>query len=94
MSVEEEKANAARLFYKYHGQEPRDGDLVAVEIPDGNICLVVGEVVGILYQSLGGENFDHRFKESDRPLLVVTSDGTQAFMLKGAYRFTDRGFIG
>jgi hypothetical protein len=93
VSVDDEKAQAARLFYKFHGVEPRESDILAVEIVGEKICLVVGYAVGILYQSLGGELFDHRFKESARPLLVVTSDGTQTFMLKGAYRFTDRGFL-
>lgn len=87
---------AAKLFKSFHGRAPDDNEIVAVELPSHEIGLVIGEVDGIMYKTKEDDKpFLHRFgeKSGNRPLLVVTSDGTQAFILKGGYRFTSRGFI-
>jgi hypothetical protein len=57
---------------------------------------VLGELDSIIYRTeTSAKPFIHRFKKSDRPFLLVTFDGRQIYVLKGAYRFTaDRGFIG
>lgn len=84
---------AASLYKRFHGKEPTRVDIVDVEAPNPEVALVVGHVHGISYITPAGEKFFHKFGKS-RPLLAVSSDGKQAYILKGGYKFTDRGFIG
>ena len=86
---------AEQLFRAYFDFEPRKNDIVRVGMRSASDALVIGNLDGIIYRSLaGGKPFIHRFKASDRPLLTVSFDGRQIYVLKGAYRFTERGFIG
>jgi hypothetical protein len=39
------------------------------------------------------ENYVHRFGAKSRPLLAASSDGTQLYLLGGAYNFTERGIV-
>lgn len=84
---------ARKRFKDFHGFEPETGDIGHLGL-EGYV-LVVGELDGIMYKPIGETKSSlHRFKKSDRPLLVVSSDGRQIYVLKGAYRFTQRGFEG
>lgn len=87
-------AQAEKLFRSFFDREPQDNEVARVK-SDDDIAIVIGEQVGVLYQ-LAGEDKPmlHRFRKSDRPLLLVSSDGRQIYTLKGAYRFTKRGFVG
>lgn len=85
----------AKLFKKFHGRTARpekDEIGMLTRVTTGEV-LQVGELEGLIYKALGdGKTYIHRFKKSARPVLYVTSDGQQIYVLAGAYRFTDRGF--
>jgi len=90
----ENYADAAALFAKFHGREPKDGEIVAMSAIAAQPLAVVGELKGLIYKARGdGKDYIHRFKAKDRPVLAVTPDGSQAFILAGGYRFTSRGFV-
>lgn len=85
---------AARLFRDFHDREPKPDELLTVA-PEKDDTLVVGDLVGVIYKVKGQEKpFIHKFKANARPRLLVSSDGRQIYVLRGAYRFTERGFIG
>lgn len=87
-------ADAEDLFRSFHGRDAKPGEIVEIDSPGQVDALLVGQVHGISYIRAGTrEKFFHKFKASDRPFLFASSDGSQAYILKGGYKFTDRGFI-
>lgn len=85
---------AGKLFAGFFDREPRDGEIAEI-VRDTDTAIAIGKITAIMYNIEGEEKaFFHRFKKSDRPLLFVSSDGRQIYVLKGGYRFTQRGFIG
>jgi hypothetical protein len=90
-------ANATKLFRSFFGRNPSPEEIVDLCFPNKpEPGLVVGKIVGIMYRTkYDSKPFWHEFGEEsgNRPLLVVTSDGSQFYPLRGAYRFTARGFI-
>lgn len=60
-------------------------------------ALAIGELFDVGYVTVRDgkvERYRHTFPARSRPLLVVSFDGTQLFILGGGYRFTDRGIVG
>lgn len=85
---------AARRFKAFRGREPHRGEILYLHDP-GTIALVVGELVGVWYRVNERERGRlHKFNRSSRPLLCVSADGKQAFIVKGRWSFTPRGFVG
>jgi hypothetical protein len=67
----------------------------AGERAPATLGLAVGRFVAITYLSVGdGQTYTHEFNRKNRPIIYVNSDGRQAYILEGEYRFTRRGFIG
>ncbi len=67
-----------------------------VEIPRHDVGVLIGECDGILYTTVRDgkkESYIHKFKKKARPIFAVSHDGTQLYLLMGAYRFTDRGIV-
>lgn len=86
---------AINLFREFHGREPDTDDIACVDMGGPETVLVIGELDGIIYRTEdSAEPYIHRFKKSDRPLLLCSSDGLQLYILKGGYEFTERGIIG
>lgn len=86
---------AERLFRHFFDRDPTKDEIVTVATKSPEDALVIGELDGIIYRSETDDKpLIHRFKSSDRPLLLVSSDGRQIYILKGGYRFTERGFVG
>jgi hypothetical protein len=86
---------AQRLFRKFFGRDPEDDEIGDVATREPETCIVIGELDGIIYRiESSKEPMIHRFKKTSRPLLLVSSDGKQIYILKGGYRFTERGFVG
>jgi len=86
--------DAYRRFRGFHGRGARKGEIREV---DGFkvVALEVGELIRLDYQAKGESvHRFHIFKKTDRPVLFVSSDGSQAYILAGGYRFTDKGFEG
>lgn len=92
-----QEEDAKQLFFNFFGRDARPKDIVTVKQDEPECALVIGEVHAIQYKPRNnGDKLTsfHRFHKSNRPLLLVSSDGKQIYILKGGYRFTDRGFIG
>ena len=87
------EARARKLFIDFHGRWPTDKDIVKLKPTEGETALRVGKLSGVLYVTDDGEEFIHEFAKSDRPALFVSSDGQQAYIVAGRYRFTARGFV-
>jgi hypothetical protein len=92
----EQVEKADRLFRSFFGRAPNDREIINLTFPASpQTCLVIGEVDGLMYRTkYDSKPFFHRMgeKTGNRPLLVVTADGDQFYALKGAYKFTKRGF--
>jgi len=88
-------ARARALFKSFQKRDARANEIIAVGglvVPA--IALEVGTFQGIVYRSAGsGEEFLHDFG-TQKPKVYVRFDGGQMYIVGGAYRFTDRGFIG
>lgn len=86
---------ARRLYGDFSGHEAEP--LARVAWPKRpKVAFVVGYCDGILYSTVRDgepEKYIHRFKKSDRPLLVVDPDGTQLILLGGAFKLTERGIV-
>lgn len=88
--------NKARALYEnFTGH---DGDEIArvtkPVIPD--TMAVIGEVDGIMYSTVREgelEKYVHKFSKNSRPLMCISPDGKQIYMIGGSYDFTDRGII-
>lgn len=85
---------AWKLFREFHRRGPRKGEVRELVAFD-TVALEVGEIVRIQYASKT-ENVErfHVFNKKNRPVLFVSADGSQAFILAGGYRFTAKGFEG
>lgn len=84
-----------RLYEDFSGQKPET--IVKIKKPDyDDVIVVFGECEGVLYKTMRDgeiEHYIHRFRAKSRPLLAVSSDGKQLYLLDGSYKFTDRGIV-
>lgn len=88
------KEKAAALFLAFQEREPTEDEIVTVALDKPTAAMIVGELEGVIYRAAGdGKRYIHPFAKHARPVLAVSFDGKQAFMLAGAYRFTERGFV-
>lgn len=87
------KINAAiDLFKDFTGENPEYLD--RVNLPVDTVAMAIGHCDGIMYETVRDgqrESYIHKFKKGSRPVLAVSSDGSQLYLLGGAYNFTDRG---
>lgn len=86
---------AARLYSDFTGHD--DVSVQKIRVPARpKTMLAIGQVDGILYSTVRdhvAERYIHEFKGKARPLLLASPDGTQLFLLGGAYDFTERGIV-
>ena len=87
--------DALRLFRGFHGRVPKKGELRVLEC-EKMVALEVGRITRLDYESKSepGVARFHHFERSNRPVLFVSFDGSQAYILAGGYRFTSRGLVG
>lgn len=91
MSDEDDARRLFRSFYRY---DPKPKDIVTIKQEEPETALVIGRLHGIQYKPRDQKlTAFHKFSATNRPLLLVSSDGLQIYILKGGYKFTDRGFI-
>lgn len=85
---------AKKLYEDFTGHEADDIEII--DIKDYDTIVGVGYVDAISYQTTRDgkvEKYIHTFKKKARPLLAVSHDGKAAFMLGGAFTFTELGFV-
>ena len=83
---------ATRLFEKFTGEKANNNNVANVTLSD--IVLTVGKLDSIIYTTVRDgkeETYHHQF--DDRPVLAVSHDGNQIYILAGEYEFTEKGFI-
>lgn len=84
---------AIERFREFTGYDPQQYDVFEIT-PD--VALKIGELDGVLYTTIRDgkqESYIHKFKKKSRPLLAVSYDGTQLYILGGGYEFTERGIV-
>ena len=86
---------AARRFEAFTGH--RAQNIRKIKVPSyPKAALAVGPCLGIMYSTVRdgrAEKYVHRFGAKSRPLLAASADGTQLYLLGGAYNFTERGIV-
>ena len=86
---------AARLYERFSGHEAESLGRIKVK-PLPKVGVAIGDVDGILYTTVRDgvtEKYIHKFKPGDKPLFVVSPDGTCIFFVGGHYDFTERGIV-
>ena len=94
MSLKKHITAAVRLFESFREESPRKVGTARVNIPKA--VAVMGYVEGIDYRTTHGKKltlYHHDFEPGSRPLLAVSSDGTQLLLLGGRYQFTEQGIV-
>lgn len=84
--------DAAELFSSFHGDEPEHLDIV--DLPEHDVGFLIGDCLGIMYECVREgkkQKYIHQFEKNARPVLVSSFDGTQLYLLAGAYIFTSDG---
>lgn len=88
--------SAKALATKFHGRTPDPSEVTRLTKPKiPNTLANIGKIFAIEYiaERDGKEyRFRHVFKAKARPHLAVSPDGKNAFMLGGAWVFTEDGF--
>lgn len=85
-------AKAKNLYEQFSGHRAKKATTVNVTIPD--TLTVVGPCVAIAYECVrDGEKaqYQHEFSKSAAPLLCASPDGSQLFLIGGAFEFRDTG---
>jgi len=85
---------AAERFADFTGHEVDYIDTVQINSID--VAFKVGMCDGILYTTVRDgktERYIHEFKKTARPILASNYNGTQLLLLKGKFRFTERGIV-
>lgn len=90
-----EISEAMQLYSDFSGHKAEIvGNVEKPHLPD--VGVVVGELEGIAYEAVRDgvkEKYFHKFNRKSRPLLCVSFDGEQLFILGGEYNFTDHGIV-
>ena len=85
-------ARVVALFRRFHEREPKQGEIA--EIRSDEPVMLIGQLDTIRYRVAGESKlWEHCFAKSSRPLLFSSSDGQRVFIVKGRWRFTERGFV-
>jgi hypothetical protein len=86
---------ARDLYERFSGHDAVEIGSVQVQ-PMPKVGVAIGEVDGILYSTVRDgvlEKYIHKFRKKDRPLFVVSPDGTMLYLIGGNYDFTERGIV-
>ena len=84
---------AIKRFESFTGMNVEYIDQVEVQ-PIDDVMLTMGKCTGIMYSTVRDgvqEKYLHQFKKSAQPLLCVSSDGLQLYLIGGSYSVTDKG---
>lgn len=86
---------AADLYERFSGHQAEAiGEISIPAVPKTGIA--IGTLDGVLYTTVRDgvtERYIHEFKKRDAPLLVVSPDGKQMFIVGGSFDFTERGIV-
>lgn len=95
LSKRRDVQRAASLYERFSGHEAEIAGRVRVPaIP--KVGVAIGTLDGVLYTTVRDgvtEKYIHKFAARDKPVLVVSPDGRQIFVIGGRYTFTERGIV-
>lgn len=92
--LERQIQEAATRYEQFTGHEAKSGK--RVNLPRDTVALAIGPLLGVAYATIRDgkrEKYFHEFSPKAQPLLAVSHDGRRLYLLRGAYRFTDRGIV-
>jgi len=85
---------ASELYEEFSGHA---GELIGtIDFPEHDTVIYVGKIHAIAYEAVRDgrlEKYVHEFKARSRPVLAVSHDGNQLYIVAGRYRFTDHGIV-
>lgn len=85
-------AIAQSKFSNFTGKQKTK--ITSLHVENADVAYQLGIVKGIIYEAeIDGEKNDyiHKFNKASAPLLVVSFDGKQLYILGGEYIVTNRG---
>lgn len=81
-------------WQRFRKRQPNDDEVFALSVPECEAVLI-GELEAVMYRVEGIDKpFFHRFNKNDRPLMLLSADGSSIFVAQGSYRFGVNGFEG
>jgi hypothetical protein len=89
-----QRRQAIEIYQSFREKKPRRCAVVDVDIP--SIVASIGHVEAIDYRTTHGRRlklYRHEFVSGSRPLLCVSPDGRQLYLLGGRFKFTGRGIV-
>jgi hypothetical protein len=88
------REQAIALFKRFHLRNPRRGEVAEIACYEPETVFLIGELEAVQYRVAGEPKaFYHKFANRGRPLLFSSADGSRIFIVKGRWKFTDRGFV-
>lgn len=88
-------AKAKRLYEDFSGHKGQTvAKTVKPVVPD--TMMVLGTMLGVAYEAVRDgkrEKYFHEFARKSQPLLCVSPDGDQLFIIDGNYKVTDHGIV-
>ena len=83
---------AKKLYEDFTGHRAEHVD--TVKLPRDSVAIIIGSCEAVAYKTVREgktERYIHEFEGDAQPILAVSHDGKQLYILGGDYRFTDRG---
>ena len=92
------------LYESFHGNPP--ANIRKVHIKDPKRLVKIGRLKSLVYEPEApskrkGTHYEHafgdygyKFKKGQEPILAVSEDGKQLFVVEGKYIFGERGIVG
>lgn len=94
-SVSADMNKAANLYERFTGHPAED--VFEMDIPPlPKHAMFIGILDCLEYTTVRDgktEYYRHDFKQVDKPILAVSPNGRQILVVKGNYRFTERGIV-
>ena len=90
-----ERQKAALLYERFTGHEAEPLFTVDIPPPPSHVA-IIGSLTAVCYSTVRdgrAEDYIHEFAEKDQPLLAVSPNGRQLFIVEGRYRFTSLGIV-
>ncbi len=87
-TIAEQKEIAQQKLMQFNGKKFTKQK--TLQLPKHKVVYELGNLVGVIYQ-LNDEKYIHQFKKASQPILAVSHDGKQLYILGGEYKITERG---
>jgi len=89
-----DQEKATKLLQKFSGRSDFDHQIVNIELPE--TAAVMGNLVGLIYEADKDDEvaqYIHEFDPASQPVLAVSPNGKQLFIVGGRFQVTSRGIV-